>query len=411
MRHWKRILVISLLVGFLFLSGCLSFFLPKVGTVSGLVKSGADPVVGATVAIPALNLSAVTNAQGAYSIDKVPFGTYVLVVYQDDAFLAVKEDVVVEKGKEEVNCDIDLVSVQYVDALEGTVLSATGNPLGETTITLSIGEYSITSESDPMGEFVFFAVPFGTYVVRALRDGTVVYEESITVDGATTLDIVVSSILHLDPNLEAVVREKIGKLVGDLTVEDVAGIEVLEAKEKGITSLVGLQYFTSLRVFRVDSNPGITDLSPLATLTSLREVFVNYCRVVDLSPLAGLPNLFRLEFNSNPVTSLAAFEGHTGLRSIMCHSVGFTSIGELPSLPNLEEWVQGWASLNDLTGIATKFPQLKKLFIGSTDVEDITELLSLEHLQEVTLPSALNTEPEHPVVTQLRAKGVVVNFS
>jgi hypothetical protein len=401
---------IGLLSCVVLLSGCLNLFGPKEGTVSGFVKAGADPVVGAIVSIPGLNLSAVTNAQGAYSIGEIVFGSYVLVVYKDDAFLAVKENVTVEKGKDKVTCNINLDDVECIEELHGSVSAGYGGALSGTTVSLSIGEYSMSVVSDEAGEFMFSEVPFGKYAVRVIRNDVVVYEASVTVNASTELEVVVNYVVKLDPNLETVVRTKIDKPEGDLTPEDVAGIEVLEAKDKGITSLSGLQHFTALRVLKVDENSGITDVSPLATITTLQEVFVNKCSITDLSPLAGLPNLFRLEFNNMSVTSLAAFEGHTGLRNIMCHSAQFTSIEQLPNLPNLEEWIQGWAPLASIAGISTKFPKMKKLNIPSTPVSDITELLQLEHLQGVQLPSALNSDPEHPVVKQLRDKGVNVTF-
>lgn len=60
----------------------------------------------------------------------------------------------------------------------------------------------------------------------------------------------------------------------------------------------------------------IEDLSPLATLTGLRELWLPCNLISDLSPLAGLDKLVQLNVYGNRITSLEPLRGMTGLNQL-----------------------------------------------------------------------------------------------
>ena len=64
-----------------------------------------------------------------------------------------------------------------------------------------------------------------------------------------------------DPGLEAVIREAIDKLYGPIYVEDLEGLTGLNACERGIADLTGLEYCTDLKLLVLGGNE-ITDLFP-----------------------------------------------------------------------------------------------------------------------------------------------------
>ena len=87
-----------------------------------------------------------------------------------------------------------------------------------------------------------------------------------------------------DSNLEAVVREQLGKPQGDLTPQDLGRLKILGATGREIADLTGLEHATNLEHLSLQINQ-ISDLSPLSGLTNLDNLGLWNNDVRDLSPL------------------------------------------------------------------------------------------------------------------------------
>jgi len=79
-------------------------------------------------------------------------------------------------------------------------------------------------------------------------------EPNDTGDTGDTGDSGSTAITFPDANLEQVIREKINKPTGDIYPEDVIGITELEASEKGIVDLTGLEYLINLTYLDLSEN-------------------------------------------------------------------------------------------------------------------------------------------------------------
>ncbi len=66
-----------------------------------------------------------------------------------------------------------------------------------------------------------------------------------------------------DANLEAAIRNELGKTSGGITKEDMEKLSKLNAPRKKITDLTGLQYATNLKKLKLDGNQ-ISDISELS---------------------------------------------------------------------------------------------------------------------------------------------------
>jgi internalin A len=88
-----------------------------------------------------------------------------------------------------------------------------------------------------------------------------------------------------DPNLEAEIRDAIGKPTGPIYDTDVAGLTSLDADGVAISDLTGLEYCTDLTYLSLDNNQ-ISDLSALAGCTSLTYLNLSTNQISDLSALA-----------------------------------------------------------------------------------------------------------------------------
>ena len=89
-----------------------------------------------------------------------------------------------------------------------------------------------------------------------------------------------------DPNLDALVRKAIDKPEGAILPSELEGLTSLEASERGITDLNGLEYCTNLTDLNLWDNR-IRDISPLASLTNLTHLIVGHNQISDISSLMG----------------------------------------------------------------------------------------------------------------------------
>ena len=74
-----------------------------------------------------------------------------------------------------------------------------------------------------------------------------------------------------DEKLEKQVRVELGKANGPLTKADLAMLETLNANDREIESLSGLEYAVNLSSLSLYNNQ-ISDVSPLASLTKLENL-------------------------------------------------------------------------------------------------------------------------------------------
>ena len=117
-----------------------------------------------------------------------------------------------------------------------------------------------------------------------------------------------------DPDLEALVRAAVGRPQGPLFsqyLRDGALLE-LDASNRGVSNLGGLQYAVDLEVLNLSGN-SIRDLTPLSTLTDLRILDLSDNRVNNVAPLQPLRDLEELDLSENDIASIEDLLPNTGL--------------------------------------------------------------------------------------------------
>ena len=117
-----------------------------------------------------------------------------------------------------------------------------------------------------------------------------------------------------DANLEAVIREEIGKPEGDITDTDLQGITELDSQHdwdtpdgEKIVDLTGLEYCTNLQYLSLVFNQ-IIDISAIAGLNNLENLSLDLNQIIDISAVAGLNNLQELSLYTS--FSLSCCEQH-----------------------------------------------------------------------------------------------------
>jgi hypothetical protein len=141
-----------------------------------------------------------------------------------------------------------------------------------------------------------------------------------------------------DPALREAVREKLGiPADSPLTLAYVQlHLTSLDAREKGIADLTGLEHATDLQFLFLPRNE-IQDLSPLSGLTGLVFLVLSDNQISDLSPLAGLVNLEVLGLSGNQIVDVSSLSGLVNLRHLSLVANQIADLSPLVGLENLED--------------------------------------------------------------------------
>jgi Leucine-rich repeat (LRR) protein len=120
-------------------------------------------------------------------------------------------------------------------------------------------------------------------------------------------------IKFVDPNLEQAVRDALEIPAGQpITKADMARLTDLDASNRGIQNLSGLEYAINLQGLDLSFNQ-ISDISPLANLTNLQFLHLLSNQISNISPLANLTNLQYLLLDSNQISDISPLISNTGL--------------------------------------------------------------------------------------------------
>ena len=188
-----------------------------------------------------------------------------------------------------------------------------------------------------------------------------------------------------DPNLHSAIAETLGKSPGDLITEaDLARLTRINADEKGITDLTGLEHATRLERIEFRHN-AISDLSPLASLTRLNNIKLRGNRITDVSPLAELTNVDWLGLEENSITDLSPLKRLIKLNGIGISGNPISDVSPLASLISLEG-VAAWSTpISDFSPLA-RLPRLRWIEFGNDRlISTIPSLKGLKTLRRLEI--------------------------
>jgi LPXTG-motif cell wall-anchored protein len=192
-----------------------------------------------------------------------------------------------------------------------------------------------------------------------------------------------------DEALKEAVRDALHIYSRDIYESDMAILTSLDASDRGIEKLDGLEFATNLVELIVDSND-IRTLEPLAGLTNLVFLSLNNNKMSDISQLGPLTNLELLLLDNNEIKDISSLSQLTKLSML---SLQGNKIKDLQSLAGLD---------------------LEILNIAYNEIEDISSLLALENLQYVLLmknPLDLSEGSDAlSVIQRLEDKGIMVSY-
>ena len=209
-----------------------------------------------------------------------------------------------------------------------------------------------------------------------------------------------------DPNLRALLEETLGtKAIRPSTM---ATLTTLNAKERNISDITGLEFAVNLEELNISGNP-ISGFSPLAGCTNLIRLFAwDTPNISDISPLANLTKLEQLEVTGSDVHDISSLVRLTNLRVLQFYSSDISDISPLSGMTKLEKVRFRHSDVEDITPLAN-LVHLEWLDLASNEVSDLSPLRNLTKLESADLSwnRISNIEPLRHLtsLTHLRLDG------
>ncbi len=250
--------------------------------------------------------------------------------------------------------------------------------------------YSLEAASEPTIEIIDAPVVFETHAKQAFRNqGGRAAKPRKTIgaglQGSQTASTSDASVYSKqaegwmpDPALRAAVREALA-LPADvpLTKDEMQGLRRLKAGGRGITDIKGLEFARNLVNLHLGSEGNhITDLSPLATLTSLMDLNVGGNQITDLRPLVNLTNLIGLSLWNNQVTDVSPLGSLTSLIYLNLANNRVSDLSPLANLMSLETLDLTHNHIGNINPLS-ELVNLRTLWIKENPVKDLSPLAGL----------------------------------
>jgi hypothetical protein len=205
----------------------------------------------------------------------------------------------------------------------------------------------------------------GTYSYRVLMSA---YNGAGRMGSAPVKVAVNNGISIPDRKLLACVDDALDLPAGTpISPSEAAEVKGLECEGFEISSLKGLDYFTHLEYLDAPDG-GITELAPLAKLSSLQFLNLESNDISDLSPISGLKNLIALGLSNNYITDIKPLGKMTSLLWLDLSYNEIKDITPLAGLKNLQNLYLDWNYITDASPLKNLTP--KELVLNGNPICD-----------------------------------------
>ena len=200
-----------------------------------------------------------------------------------------------------------------------------------------------------------------------------------------------------DPGLNSAIRDALGKPAEPLTEQDLLSLTNLNARNRNVSSIAGLESARNLVVLDLEINH-LTNVSVLGALTNLTTLDLSINPLTNFSLPTGLTNLTSLTIENASLTNLTLPAGLTMLTNLDLENNFLSGFDQLSDLTRLVDLDLGFNSFTNfslpagLTNLSTFY------FAGNPltsvtlppDLAGMTELnLSQNLLTSFTLPTGM----------------------
>ena len=189
-----------------------------------------------------------------------------------------------------------------------------------------------------------------------------------------------------DARLSAAVRKASGLASNaPITKQDIQKLTTLDADDRQIKDLTGLEHATQLETLRLWDNQ-IRDVSPLAGLTNLTGLYLNGNQISDFTPIAGLTKLRELSLGQNTpkIRDITVLRGLTRIDWLNLYDGQIQDISPLAELTQLESLYLERNQIRDVSPLA-RLTRLKDLRLAENNIRDVSALTGLVNLEKLLL--------------------------
>jgi len=189
-------------------------------------------------------------------------------------------------------------------------------------------------------------------------------------------------------NLEAAIRDTIGKHEGSILRSDMEKLTRLGARQKDITNLSGIELCTQLEGLWIGGNQ-VSDISSLGELTNLQILSLPDNQISDLTPLGKLTELQRLWLangvnGENQISDLTPLSGLTNLRELGLVRNQISDISPLSNLTKLQILFLSRNQISDISPLSD-LTEMRILIVHGNQIKDITPLANMKSMQVLYL--------------------------
>ena len=190
-----------------------------------------------------------------------------------------------------------------------------------------------------------------------------------------------------DPGLDGAVRDALGLGPSDpLTLADVQGLTDLDARERGIQDIRGIEALRGLTNLILRDN-AIEDVGPLGELGGLQQLDLKGNEVHDINPLGSLAALRRLYLDFNNIHDIWGLHTLSGLQTLdLSYNNKITDISAISYMRKLEELYLGGNWVVDLWPLSG-LSYLRYFDVHTNGVEDLEPLRDLTSLHSLNIES------------------------
>lgn len=195
-------------------------------------------------------------------------------------------------------------------------------------------------------------------------------------------------VVFTDAVLEGLVRKAMNKPTGDIMLAEAKAVTELNLEMEGglviarvadVSDLIQFPNLTNLNLNWAMYNPNgePVDISPLAGLTKLEQLFICCDDISDINALAGMTNMRNLWIWGNgSISDISALAGMTQMEYLWMKGNQITDISALAGMENLCFLCMEGNQIADVTPLAG-LTNLTVLLLGDNPIKDLSPLAGI----------------------------------
>ena len=152
--------------------------------------------------------------------------------------------------------------------------------------------------------------------------------------------------------------------------------------------LAAIKNISSIESLDLSGNQYITDIEPLAQLSSLQILNLSETNISDLSPIRNLTELVELDFSNTNLDDISALKYSDKLTRLKFSHTPVSDISVLERMTKLEQLDISKTSVSDFDVLANLI-SLKTLTVEGTGIDNLSPIDSLTNLTDLNLSRTL----------------------